>query len=106
MATTTNHGPSAEELPGYGAWLDEQDRTYWIGILRTAAEAHFATLACTCGEAGRCEHCRLSEALAYTESATDTEVWHEDDVIELAVDGDLLDLAALERACLLTRRGD
>ena len=103
MATTTNHGPSAEELPGYGAWLDEQDRTYWIGILRTAAEAHYATLACTCGETGRCEHCQLSEALVYTED-DGTEVWHDDDVLELAVDGDVLDLAQLERACRLIRQ--
>ena len=55
-----------ETLPGYGAWLAEQDRDFWLGQLRAAALKHFRTLTCTCGGTGACEHCALDEALAYT----------------------------------------
>ena len=110
MTTTTN---DPTDLPGYGVCLDQMDRAYFLDVIRQSALAHYATLHCVCRETGRCEHCRLSEALAYTETALggstreppipdattedDAEVWHDDDVIELAVDGDFIDLLELER---------
>lgn len=54
-----------EPLPGYAAWLEEQDRGFWLGQLRKAALQHYATLP-TCPGCGSCETCALSEALAYT----------------------------------------
>lgn len=53
-------------LPGYSAWLEEQDRNFWLEQLRNAAQKHLDTLTCCCHETGACEHCCLCEALAYT----------------------------------------
>src|SRR5687768_6781857 len=52
-------------LPGYAAWLAEQDRDYWLAQLRKAALKHYATLP-DCPGCGGCETCQLAETLAYT----------------------------------------
>lgn len=54
-----------QHLPGYQAWLEEQDRAYWLGVLRAAALRHFGTLP-DCPGCGSCPTCQLAEALAYT----------------------------------------
>ena len=63
------------------AWYEEQDRNFWLGVLRRAAEKWFMLLPDCPGCTG-CERCQLAECLAYTDPAT-------------GADG--VDLAALER---------
>ena len=57
-----------DALPGYAAWLEEQDRGFWLARVRAAALKHYATLP-VCSGCGSCETCSLSEALCYTAPA-------------------------------------
>lgn len=47
------------------AWYAEQDRDFWLGVIRQAAEK-WSMLLPDCPGCSGCEKCRLIEALAWT----------------------------------------